>query len=207
MAQSRESGRQPGAARAHRAGLDEAGIVRAAAELADAQGFDSLNVGQLAERLGVRPPSLYKHVASLDEIRRRLATYGACELATTLARAAMGKSGRDAIGAVAGAYRRFARERPGLYMALQRAADPSDPRSQEQRAASEDVLAVLHATLAPYGLSSEEEIHAIRMLRSLTHGFIALEATGGFGIPLALDDSFRFAIDLFLRGLEQMSSA
>ncbi|HLY31301.1 MAG TPA: WHG domain-containing protein [Ktedonobacterales bacterium] len=193
--------RRQSIARSHRAGLDEGVILQAAAVLADANGIEQLNVAQLAERLGVRAPSLYKHVASLDEIRRGLAVLGARELAQHLGRAAIGKSGREGVYAVADAYRRFARERPGLYAALQRASDPADANGQALRAASEEILAVLRAVLAPYGLDGEGEIHAIRTLRSLAHGFVALEAVGGFGIPIALDASYHYAIELFTRGL------
>ena len=44
-----------------RAGLDKAMVVQAAADLANAEGVDALSLGRLAERLGVRTPSLYNH--------------------------------------------------------------------------------------------------------------------------------------------------
>nr|MDQ2831507.1 WHG domain-containing protein [Chloroflexota bacterium] len=55
--------------------------------------------------------------------------------------------------------------------------------------------------LAPYGLRGAEETHAIRAWRSLVHGFVSLEMTGGFGLPLDLDESFRRLIRLFIAGL------
>src|SRR5215472_13481724 len=67
----REAPRMPG-----RAGLDTATVVRAAAELADASGLDSLTLAGLAEHLGVRVPSLYNHVEGLPGLRRSLALYG-----------------------------------------------------------------------------------------------------------------------------------
>jgi hypothetical protein len=33
-------------------------------------------------------------------------------------------------------------------------------------------------------------VHAARAFRSAVHGFVVLEAAGGFGIPVDLDDSF-----------------
>ena len=53
---------------AHRAGLDRAAVVEAAARLVDEEGVEQLSLGRLAERLGVRSPSLYNHVANKDEI-------------------------------------------------------------------------------------------------------------------------------------------
>ena len=51
-----------------RAGLGTAAVVAAGADLADEVGFAALTMGRLAERLGVRTPSLYKHVESQADL-------------------------------------------------------------------------------------------------------------------------------------------
>lgn len=56
-----------------RRGLDTAAIVTAAAEIADAQGVDAVTLARVADRLGVRAPSLYVHLTGLGELRRLLA--------------------------------------------------------------------------------------------------------------------------------------
>ena len=66
---------------------------------------------------------------------------------------------------------------------------------------AQEIVDVLRAVLAPYRLSEEEAIHAIRSLRSIVHGFISLEVAGGFGMPVDLDASFHWLINLFIRGL------
>ncbi len=184
---------------AHRAGLDDAIILRAAGEIADAEGFDHLTLARLAERLNVRSPSLYKHVAGLDEVRSGLALLGMRTLAECLARAAIGKSGAESVRAVATAYRAFARERPGLYAAIQRAPTPDDARALI--AAGADLIDILRAVLAPWRLDETRLIHAIRMLRALTHGFVSLESVGGFGIPIDLTESYDYAVTHFIEGL------
>jgi len=183
---------------ARRPGLDEGVIVRAAADLVDAEGIEALALGCLAERLEVRAPSLYNHVASLDGVRRSLALLGVRELSERLARAAIGTAGEEGVFALAEAYRRFAKERPGLYAATLRAPDPHD---HALRGATEEVMGVVRAVLAPYGLHGAEETHTIRAWRSLVHGFVSLEITGGFGLPLDLGESFRRLIRLFIAGL------
>src|SRR5579864_8016152 len=60
---------------AHRAGLDQTGVIDAAARLIDEEGLEQLSLGRLAERLGVRTPSLYNHVAGLPGLKRDLALY------------------------------------------------------------------------------------------------------------------------------------
>ncbi len=184
---------------AHRAGLDDVVILRAAGELADAEGFDQLSLARLAERLNVRSPSLYKHVAGLDDVRRGLALLGARTLAERFARAAIGKSGADGVRTVSAAYRAFAKEHPGLYAAIQRAPAQDDAALI---AASEEIIDILRAVLAPWRLDEPRLIHAIRMIRSLTHGFVSLEAAGGFGIPIALEQSYDYAITIFIEGLD-----
>ena len=66
---------------------------------------------------------------------------------------------------------------------------------------AQQTVDVVRAVLAPYRLNEEEAIHAIRSLRSIVHGFISLEVAGGFGMPVDLDASFHWLINLFITGL------
>ncbi|HEY9899098.1 MAG TPA: WHG domain-containing protein [Pantanalinema sp.] len=183
---------------APRAGLDEAVVVRAAVELVDAEGLEGLNLSRLAERLGVRPPSLYKHVAGLDAVQRGIALEGIRAIARRMTHAAVGKAGDDAMLAIAEAYRVYAKEHPGLYAATLRAPASED---REWIEASEEVLGIILRVLVPYGLDETGALHAIRGLRSLVHGFASLESSGGFGMPLDIDESFRRLMVSFLQGL------
>ena len=76
-------------------------VVAEAAALADERGIQALSLAPLAERLGVRVPSLYKHVGGLDDLHRRLALAGLRDLADELGAATVGRSGRDALLACA----------------------------------------------------------------------------------------------------------
>ena len=181
-----------------RPGLDRAAVGRAAAALADERGLAALSLADVAAHLGVRPPSLYNHIPSLAALQRDLAVLGVRELGARLARAAVGKAGDAAVIALAGAYRAFVRERPGLYAATQQ-APPSDDGEWQSEAA--EVVAIVGATLGSYGLQGDDAIHTIRALRSLLHGFATLEAQGGFGLPLDLDESFRRLLGVFIAGL------
>ena len=70
----------------HRMGLDRAAVVEAAAKLVDEKGIDQLSLGVLAERLGIRTPSLYNHVAGLPGLKRDLTLYSLEELYDRLTR-------------------------------------------------------------------------------------------------------------------------
>src|SRR2546421_2615998 len=184
----------------HRAGLDQASVVEAAVKLIDEEGIEQLSLGRLAELLGVRTPSLYNHVAGLPGLKHDLTLYCLHDLLDLILRSTVGKSRAEAIFALADAYRAYAREAPGRYALTVQAPDPGD---QEVQALAQQLVDVVRAVLAPYRLSEEVAIHAIRGLRSIVHGFISLEVAGGFAMPVDLDASFHWLINLFISGLSQ----
>ena len=81
----------------HRAGLDQASVVEAAVKLIDEEGIEQLSLGRLAERLGVRTPSLYNHIAGLPGLKHDLALYCLRDVLNRLLRATIGKSRAEAI--------------------------------------------------------------------------------------------------------------
>jgi AcrR family transcriptional regulator len=179
-------------------------VVTAGAELADEAGWDRLTLAALAGRLGVRLPSLYKHIPSLDGLRRDVAVLAVTELGAALSAAAVGRAGPDALRAVAAAYRGYGQRHPGRYAATVRAPAPEDV---EHNAAAESVLRVVLAVLAGYGVTGDDAIDAARALRSALHGFLTLEAAGGFGMPADIDRSYRRLIDGFDVTLHGWASA
>lgn len=177
-----------------RAGLSHDIVVAEAAAVADEIGWERLNLALIAERLGVKLPSLYKHIASLDGLRRDLAVIGTRELADVLSASAVGRARTDALHAVAKAYRRFALEHPGRYAATVRAPASDDLEHGE---AADSVLRIVFAVLAGYGLAGDDVIDATRSLRAGLHGFVALEAGGGFAIARDVESSFNRLIEAF----------
>ena len=160
--------------------------------MADAVGLENVTLAQLASELGVRAPSLYAHVGGLEDLRRRIGARGANELAAVMAEATIGRAGDDALAALAHAYRDYASAHPGSYAAAQLARElRTDPAAAQASARATDVaLAVLRG----YGLEGEAAIHAARILRVTLHGFVTLEASGGFAIELSLDETFERVI-------------
>ncbi|SCE91061.1 transcriptional regulator, TetR family [Micromonospora coriariae] len=170
-----------------RAGLNQQIVVREAARLADEVGYQRLTLAALAGRLGVALPSLYKHVRGADALARKLSALATAELATELTTAAAGRAGGDALRAMADAYRDYARRHPGRYPATQQVPDPADP---EHVAAGERAVGAIYAVLRGYGLTGDDAVDATRALRSALHGFVSLEAAGGFGLPREVDRSY-----------------
>lgn len=172
-------------------------IVETAAELADRNGLESVTLTVLADTLAVRKPSLYNHINGLSELKILLAIWGTEELTKEISAAAIGKAKREAVVSIAATYRCFAQQRPGLYQAI--LASP-DRNNTEWHTAIKNMMAVITAIMAPYHLP--EPIHAVRGLRSIMHGFIALEAAGWFAAPAEREKSYQYLIATFIDGIE-----
>jgi AcrR family transcriptional regulator len=181
-----------------RPGLSPDVVLAEAAKLADENGFEQLSLAELADRFHIKPPSLYNHIESLDSLKRGLAIMALRELADSLGKASIGRAKDDAVRCLAGAHREFVKKHPGLYQATERAVGASDP---ELKRASDEVVDVCLAVLRGYGLDRRAALHALRGLRSAVHGFATLEAAGGFGIPLSIDESFSWLVECFVTGL------
>ena len=181
-----------------RPGLTPEGIVDAAAELIDRDGYDQLALGKVAAELGVRTPSLYNHVDGLDELRRLLTIRALTVLGAELQRAAVGIGAEDAVRGIATTYRRFAHQHPGLYATTVPSIEDAD--AQVQRVGAQVMHTVLTA-LTGFGLDDAAAIHATRSVRSAVHGFVSLELAGGFGIPVDIDASFAWLTDLLADGI------
>lgn len=178
--------------------LDKTQVVAAATELADADGLEALTLAALASKLEIRIPSLYNHVDGLTGLRREIGLKALVELDTILMRAAAGRQGVPALQAVAEAYYAYAKAHPGSYLAAQRPADASDT---EMAAAGKRAVDLLSDIMRPFGLSERDTIHAVRGFRSLIHGFVSLNAAGGFGLPVDVTRSLRQTLTWYLAGL------
>ena len=187
-----------------RAGLTTAAVVTAGADLADEVGYADATLAQLAERIGVRTPSLYKHIASQADLNRRIAALALDEAADVMGTAIQGRSGRDALAAAAAALRDFITAHPGRYAATTgiRPTGPQDPLA----VAAARSIAPFTAVLRGYDIPPEQTTHALRALRSVFHGFATLEAGGGFQYSTDIDDSFEWLIALVDQGLQSMTA-
>lgn len=182
-------------------GITRTQVIESAATLVNSHGFAALSLAQIASQTGVKVPSLYNYVTGIDDVRQALATRGAQEILAVVVHAAVGRAGGDAIMAVALAYRTYIVHNPGVYAATIQ-TNNLDPAFQHANA---DLLRVFTQILAPYHLSAQDLIHALRGLRSLVHGFATLEISGGFGMPVDLDASFVQMVQTFIGGLTRVA--
>lgn len=177
-----------------KAGLSTEAVVDAALAIVDSQGLAALTLAAVAAHTGVAAPSLYKHVDGLGELRLLVAARVMTEMTDRFTDAVMGRSGDDAVTALMHEYRGYVAAHPARYAAM-----PADPLHDPVLAASgTKMIKVLLAVLSGYGLTDDAAIHAARALRATVHGFASIEASGGFGIPVDLDQSYEYLIRMVI---------
>nr|WP_246803484.1 TetR-like C-terminal domain-containing protein [Cellulomonas hominis] len=170
-------------------------------------GFADLTLAKVAAEAGVATPSLYKHVGSLAALRREVAVLAVRDLTEAVVRASLGRSGPEAVRALASAMRDFAHAHPGRYAAVQVAADPADPADADLAAAGAEVVGVMAAVLRGFDLPEDRAVDAVRAVRAGVHGFVTLELGGGFRLPQDLDRSFAVLVDMLVAGVEALARA
>jgi AcrR family transcriptional regulator len=88
-------------------------IVNAARELLEEEGLEALSMRRIGQRLGIRAPSIYKHLPDKDALKAAIISTGSEEQAA-LFEAAL-QHADDPLGALARAYPNSGREHPHLY--------------------------------------------------------------------------------------------
>jgi AcrR family transcriptional regulator len=184
-----------------RVGLSPARLAVAGAELADSIGFDQVTLSALARHFDVQVASLYSHVRNSADLKLRIATLALNELAGVLAAAVAGRSGAEALAALADVYRDYARQHPGRYAAT-RHTPPHPVLGAEYVNAGRRHSELIRAVLRGYNLAEPAQTDAVRLLGATIHGYVALELAGSFDYsdPPAADSWSRIvqALDTLL---------
>ncbi|MFC5824762.1 TetR/AcrR family transcriptional regulator [Nonomuraea insulae] len=177
-----------------RAGLTAERVTIAGADLADEVGLDRVTMSEVARRLGVKDASLYTHVRNVEDLRGRIALLAADEKTVRIAEATAGRAGKDALVAFANAWREYAHEHPGRYMATQTPIQ-IDPELAAKAPGPRRAVELTYSMLRAYGLAEPDLTDAVRVLRSTFHGFVALEAAGGFAHQRSPQQTWERALD------------
>jgi AcrR family transcriptional regulator len=169
-------------------------IVVAARELLEQEGLERLSMRRLAERLGIKAPSLYKHFADKQALEAALISDGFEEQAERFELAVADAD--DPLGAIAVAYREFARLHPHLYRLM-----TERPLAREQLAAGVEDRAA-----RPVYQAVGEDLDLARAAWAFAHGMTNLELNDRFPPDADLDAAWARGIDAFrpqARGLKK----
>jgi AcrR family transcriptional regulator len=159
-------------------------IVAVARELLESEGSHALTMRRLADRLGIRAPSLYKHLPNKAALEAALITAGFEEAAAAFAAATDGAA--EPLTALATAYRAFVARHPQLYRLMTEGPLPREhlPSGLEERAAAPLIRAV----------GSPERARAAF---AFIHGMLILELNGRFPDDGGLEPAWRAGLTAF----------
>jgi AcrR family transcriptional regulator len=179
----------------------DAAILAAARDLLDVGGPDAVTMQAVAARVGVRAPSLYKHVTSRAALLRAVAEDAIAEIGGVLAAAAPGADPAADLRAMAHAFRAWARRSPNRYRHVfgARPSTTVEDRTSTSLAAAA-VAPLLDACARLVG--RELALEAARLLTAYVHGFASMELGEAFGLGGDVDAAFAFGVDTLVGALE-----
>jgi AcrR family transcriptional regulator len=174
-------------------------IVAAGTAILESGGLDRLTMQAVADRVGVRAPSLYKRVRSRDHLIALIAEQTLHDLTEQLDAAAgrPASDPRENLRAVARAFRSFARKRPNSYgLVFSQPREVANPSEALLASASRPVLDVVAALVGP-----GDALEAARTVTAWATGFIFLELGGRFRLGGDVERAFDFGVDLLADAL------
>ncbi len=175
----------------------DAAVLAAARDLLESGGPEAVTMQAVAERVGVRAPSLYKRVASRSALLRAVAEDAMAEIGTELASAARTGDPAEDLRSMAMAFRAWAQRAPNAYRHLFGAAPGADRPSTGLGAAA--VAPLLDACSRLVGPA--HALDAARLLTAYVHGFTSMDLAGGFGLGGDIDAAFRWGVATLTRAL------
>ena len=177
---------------------DRETIIKTARKLMERGGLDNLSLGSVANKLGIKAPSLYRHIESKGALLHAVIedTYQDLFKAYEDAIANASDNPVEQLISLAHAQHEFAHANPNAYMLAYEVKDPevrADPNLLLQRAV---ILQKIMARIS----GEEKSLTALRGLLAIGHGFIILELNGQFQRGGDLSIAFEESIRAYLRG-------
>lgn len=158
-------------------------IVLAARDLLELEGLAGLTMNAVANRVGVRPPSLYKRVEGRDDLVRLVAEATLVDLASRLDAAPGARE-------LAAAFRAFGLAHPAAFqLVLTPGPGVPSPRPEYSVAASRAIVALASRLAGP-----ERALVAARTLTAWAAGFVTMELNGGFNLGGSVDEAWEFGV-------------
>jgi AcrR family transcriptional regulator len=173
-------------------------ILRAATDVLESEGPDGLTMQAVAARVGVRAPSLYKHVPGRDALVRLVAEAAAADLGAALDGAAPpGSPPADGLVAAAHALRRFAHARPAAFrLVFSPGSEAARPAPEVTRRAAAPVVRLAGELAGP-----ADALPAARTITAWATGFLTMELADAFRLGGDVDEAFAFGVEALARAL------
>ena len=173
-------------------------VIQAASEIADADGLGSVSLKAVAERLGIRTPSLYNHIESLDDLLRAAAHAGMRSMNERMAQSAVGASGEAALKSVGSAYFGYVVSHPGIYEIIQWA---NWHGNDETVALFEAYLDLVSRIAASFNLKPKKKDAVTNLVMSVLHGYSTLNVGAALAHPKKAATGLTEVLDIALSGI------
>src|SRR4051812_36582788 len=178
-------------------------ILAAGEELLEARGVDAVTMQAIADRVGVRAPSLYKRFANRTALLAALADAGFAEQAATFRAVVRGTDPAADVARLATAYRAFAHRRPQMYRLLfLELGDAAEGATDPRRSAAQPLLELTERLVG-----KERSLDAARLLTAFVHGFVSMELGGAFRLGGNVDEAYRYGVDTLVAALGRDAAA
>jgi len=172
-------------------------ILSAARAILEEDGLDAVVMSRVAERVGVRGPSLYKHVTDRAALIRAVGEAVTADLARHLSLAVSSGDARADLTATAHAYRAFVQANPHGYGLL--FANLSPDLQPDPEAIAELARPIVEAMSAIVG--PDDALPAARTFVAWAHGFVSMELAGAFRLGGNLDEAYAAGVATILDGI------
>lgn len=182
-----------------RTGLSKEEIIQKAAQLANEKGLSYVTVTTLSNYLGIKKPSLYNHMKTIDDVVKSIMIYGWRYVSEDIPAGITGENPKENLKNYAKAVYRFAMDNPGIFEAM---LWYNKYESKELLAATEGLYQFFFEQTERLGIERILANHFLRTYRSFLEGFILLEIHHSFGNPISVSESFEISLDVLLKGMD-----
>lgn len=182
---------------------DRSAIVGAACALLEEGGTEAVTMQAVAERVGVRSPSLYKHVANRRALLDAVVAASVDELDARSEAVRDRSDPRASIAAQLDGLRRFAHDRPrGWALVMGVAPDLPGPTPETAAGSVRSLLEAVAELTGP-----EHALDGARLVVAWANGFIAMELAGALRLGGDLDGAWRWGLRRIVDALGPERSA
>jgi AcrR family transcriptional regulator len=171
-----------------RTSLEE--IIRAGRDILESDGMAGLTMQAVADRVGVRAPSLYKRVRSRDHLIGIIAEATVRDLGDRLNDLTPGADPPADLGRLARAFRAFAHEHPaGYHLIFAPGPEATRPSMESLSYSVTPLLKVVTQLAGP-----ADALAGARLITAWANGFVSMELAGAFNLGGDIDEAYEFGI-------------
>lgn len=176
-------------------------IIEASAKLSNEVGLDNLTLLMIADELNIKSPSLYNHISSLDDIKKKLMIYGWKNLEDVIVNSAVGITGYEALKSMCNAFYDYAISNKGVFNAM---LWYNKYDNEEMNNYTKKLFEVTFKILKPLGISDTNINNIIRTLRGFLEGYSLLVNNNAFGNPIPIRESFDLSLEIIINGIKSL---